>query len=109
MVDLQELISRGRFIFSNASKRKEVFNLVNGKRSTKEIATKTGRSLSVVIQDLEKLRDVELVKEKRNENNIVKKDNATVYEKVPLIKHVPSSYFNSISKTNKLLKNGFRC
>lgn len=104
MVDLQELISRGRFIFSNAQKRKEVFNLVNGKRSTKEIATKAGRSLSAVIQDLEKLRDVELVREKRNGNNIVKKNGATVYEKIPLIKHVPPSYFDSISKTNKLVK-----
>jgi len=74
---------------------------VNGKRSTKEIATKTGRSLSAVIQDLEKLRDVELVREKRNGNNIVKKDNATVYEKVPLIKHVHLSYYDSISKANK--------
>lgn len=104
MVDLQELISRGRFLFSSAPKRKEIFNFINGKRSTKEIATKTGRSLSAVIQDIEKLRDLELVKEKMNGDNIVKKDDATVFEKVPLIKHVSTSYFASVSKTNKIVK-----
>lgn len=104
MTDLQELITRGRFIFSNAHKRIEVFELINGKRSTKEIASKTGRSLSSVIQDIEKLRDVELVKEKKNDNKIVKKDGATVYEKVPLIKHIPISYFESVAKTGILTK-----
>lgn len=104
MTDLQELISRGRFIFLNAPKRVEVFEFINGKRSTKEIARKTGRSLSSVIQDIEKLRDVELVKEKKNGDKIVKKDGATVYEKVPLIKHVPTSYFESVSKTGILAK-----
>lgn len=104
MTDLQELIIRGRFIFSNAPKRAEVFELINGKKSTKEIASKTGRSLSAVIQDIEKLRDVELVKEKKNGDKIVKKDGATVYEKVPLIKHVPISYFESVSKTGILAK-----
>ncbi len=104
MTDLQELITRGRFIFSNAPKRIEVFELINGKRSTKEIARKTGRSLSSVIQDIEKLRDIELVKERKNEDKIVRKDGATVYEKVPLIKHVPISYFGSVSKTDILVK-----
>lgn len=90
---------------STAPKRVEVFNLINGKKSTKEIATKTGRSLSSVIQDIEKLRDVELVREKTNNGDaVIKKHGATVYEKVPLIKHVPQSYFEPIADTSRLVK-----
>ncbi|MFY9300033.1 MAG: ATP-binding protein [Candidatus Nitrosotenuis sp.] len=105
MADLQELISRGRFIMSTAPKRMEVFNFINGKKSTKEIATNTNRSLSSVIQDIEKLRDLELVREKKIDGDkILKKDGATVYEKVPLIKHVPSSYFEPVADTTSLVK-----
>lgn len=104
MADLQELISRARFIFSNAPKRKEIFSLINGKRSTKEIAEKTGRSLSSVIQDIEKLRDLELVRERKNGDAIVKKSNATVFEKNPLIKHVSPTYFEPVSKAIRTIK-----
>lgn len=104
MTDLQELISRGRFIFSSAPKRMEVYEHINGKNSTKDIARLTGRSLSAVIQDIEKIRDVELAREKKNGDRVVKKDDATVYEKVPLIKHVPLSYFDSISPSANLVK-----
>ena len=44
-MELQELISRGRFVFSGAPKRLEVFRLINGKRNTKEIAIKIGMVL----------------------------------------------------------------
>ena len=60
-MELQELISRGRFIFSNAPKRLEVFKLINGKRSTKEIAIKLGRSLPSTLNDIRKLKDMGLV------------------------------------------------
>jgi hypothetical protein len=104
MVDLQELIVRGRMIFDGASRRLELFELVNG-QSTKEIARKSGRSLSAVDQDIEKLRDLELIQEKKDgKGNIIKKDGSTVYEKNPVIRHVPISYFGDVANTTKLVK-----
>jgi len=105
MVDLQELIVRGRFIFSGAPTRLEVFKLINGKRSTKEIARKQGRSLSAVLHDIEKIRDMELAREKKDRMGVIFKDGgATVYEKSPLIRHVSLSYFQDIAETGRLLK-----
>lgn len=98
MISLQELITRGRFIFSGAPKRLEVFKLINGKLSTKEISKKTGRSLSSVLQDIEKIRDLELIEKKRNKDGIIKKDGAGVYGKNPVIKHVPIIYFSGVTK-----------
>src|SRR3989442_12586443 len=101
MVDLQELISRGRMIFTGADKRLTVFELVNGVRPTKEIARKAGRSLSAVDQDLEKIKDMELIQEKKDGNGIVvKKGGSIVYEKNPVVKHVPISYFEDVADTS---------
>jgi hypothetical protein len=50
------------------------------------------------------MRGFELVVEKEDQNGIVKKDGATVYEKTPIIKHVPNSYFHEVSDTKKLVK-----
>jgi DNA-binding Lrp family transcriptional regulator len=104
MADLQELISRARFIFSGAPKRFDVYNLINGKRSTKDISKKTGRSLSSVLQDIEKLKDLELIQERQFKNGFLKKDGASVFEKTPIIKHVSKSYFRDVSSTSKLSK-----
>ena len=105
MVDLQELIVRGRMIFDGASRRLEVFELVNGNRSTKEIARKTGRWLPAIDNDIEKIRDLELILEKKDsKGNIIKKDGSTVYEKHPVIRHVPISYFGDVADTSKLVK-----
>ncbi|MEM2982198.1 MAG: putative DNA binding domain-containing protein [Nitrososphaerota archaeon] len=108
MVDPQELVSRGRFIFSGAPKRLEVFKLVNGKRSTKEIARKTRRSLSSVLHDIQKLRDMELIRERKDANgNTVKKQGAVIYEKTPSVKHIPLSYFQDVAETSKLVKKPY--
>jgi len=104
MADLQELILRARFIFSGAPKRFEVFNLINGKNSTKDVAKRTGRSLSSVLQDIEKLKDLELIQEKQDSAGFVKKEDASVFEKAPKIKHVPDSYFKDVADTSKLVK-----
>lgn len=105
MAGLQELISRGRLIFSGAAKRFEVFKLINGKKSTKEIARKTGRSLSSILQDIEKLKNMELVRGKTDKKGkVVRKEKASVYEKLPLIKHVSLSYFKDVADTNKLAR-----
>lgn len=103
-MELQEIISRARFILSGAPKRYDIFNLINGKNSTKDISKKTGRSLSSVLHDIKKLRDLELIREKLEKNGILKKAAATVYEKVPLVRHVPNSYFKDIANMTKLVK-----
>ena len=105
MVDLQELIVRGRMIFDGASRRLEVFELVNGGRSTREIARKAGRGLPAVDKDIKKLRDMELIQEKKDsKENVIKKDGSIVYEKTPLIRHIPFSYFGDVADTGKLVK-----
>jgi hypothetical protein len=53
-MNLQELVARARLLFEGAPKRKEVFNFINGKKSAKDIAKKTGKSLSATLQDLQK-------------------------------------------------------
>ena len=83
----------------------QVFKLTNGKNSTKEVSLKVHRSLSVVNQDYEKLRDMELVRVRENgEGQVIKKNSSQVYEKVPLIKHVSLSYFEPVSNTDILVK-----
>lgn len=105
MAQLQELISRGRFIFSGAPKRLEVYKLVNGKRSTKELALKTRRSLSSVLQDIEKLTDMELIRTKKDKyGTTIKRKKAAIYEKTPLVKHIPLSYFESVATTTAYMK-----
>jgi DNA-binding transcriptional ArsR family regulator len=104
MVELQELIIRGRMILNGADKRLQVFELVNGKISGKEIARKTGRLLPSVDKDLEKLRDMELIKEMKDDTGrVIKKEGSIIYEKNPVIKHVPISYFSDVADTKKLV------
>lgn len=96
-------------IFGGASKRLEVFELVNGSRPTKEIAKKAGRSLVAVDHDLGKIRDMELIKEKKDSRgDVIKMDGHTVYEKTPLIRHVSVSYFGDVANTSKLVRLGRR-
>jgi DNA-binding transcriptional ArsR family regulator len=108
MVDLQELIVRGRMIFDGSPRRLEVYELVSG-RSTKEIARKSGRSLSAVDQDIEKLSDMELILKKKNgKGAVIRKDGSIVYEKNPVIRHVPISYFGDVANTSKLVKRAVK-
>lgn len=104
-VSLQEIISRGRFIFSAAPRRFEVFKLMDGKRTAKEIARKVGRSQNAVLNDIKKLRDFGLVVEKRDrDDNPIKKDGSVVFEKSSLAKHIPDSYFIGVANTRVLAK-----
>lgn len=104
MADLQELILRARFIFLGAVKRFELFKLITGRNSTKDISKKTGRRLSSVLHDIEKLRDLELIRERKDTKGVIKKDGATVFEKSPLIKHVSDSYLKDVADTSKIVK-----
>jgi len=93
-LEIQELVSRARILFSDAPKRLEVFKLVNGKRSGKAIATKSGKPYVPTLHDLRKMKDLELISPKVDKNGkTLRKDNSIVYEKVPLIRHISISYF----------------
>lgn len=101
-VEIQELVARGRILFSGASLRLEVFKLVNGRRNAKEIARKLGRSNNAVLNDLLKMKDLELIFPKMDKNGkIIKKANSIVYEKTPLIRHISISYFSDYTKIAK--------
>jgi Schlafen, AlbA_2 len=93
-MELQELVARARLLFEGAEKRRRVFELINGKRSAKEIARMSGKKLSGTLHDLQKMRDMELITQRLDANgSIVKRDNSIVYERAPLLKHLSSSYF----------------
>lgn len=105
MTQLQEQIIRARFIFSGSPKRLEVFKFIDGKKTTKDIARRSGRNVIAVSNDIKKIRDFKLIEEKKDkEGNAVKRHGSTIYEKTPLIRHVPLSYFQEVSKTNKIAK-----
>jgi hypothetical protein len=104
LVELQELVTRGRFLFSGAPGRLEVFKFVNGTNSTKDIARKTRRPLESVLHDLQKLVDMELIREMRDtDGRLLRKEGATVFEKAPLARHIPISYFIEVADTTKLM------
>jgi len=98
-MELQELVARARLLFGDAGKRRHIFELINGKRSAKEIARKSGKKLSGTLHDLQKMRDMELIVPRQDgSGSVMKRDNSIVYERAPLMKHLPSSYFKSPEK-----------
>lgn len=112
-MELQELVARARLLFEGAVKRRQVFELVNGKRSAKDIGRKSGKSTVGALQDLQKMRDMELIAPRKQEDgSILKSDNSVVYERSPLLKHLSSTYFKEPEKiaakktTNSKRKSG---
>jgi Schlafen, AlbA_2 len=98
-MDLQELITRGRFIFSKAKERLRVFEHVNGRSNTVKIAGITHRHVNNVRRDLQLLSDSGLIQLKTTrEGETIKVDGFLVYEKVPLARTIPTTYFRSPSK-----------
>lgn len=94
-MEIQELVARARILFEGAVKRRQVFEFVNGKRSAKEIALKSGKTLAGALKDLQMMRDMEVIIPRKNDDDsIFKRDNSVVYEVSPLLKHLPSSYFD---------------
>jgi predicted HTH transcriptional regulator len=100
-MDLQELISRGRFVFAGAGERLKLFALVDGRKTAREIAKLTRRHANNVHRDLRQLSDVGLIQERRIEGVIQKKDGFTLYEKTPLARAVRLSYFSGPTKILK--------
>lgn len=105
-MELQELVSRARILFKGALKRVRVFELVNGKRSAREIARQSGRGLSATLADLQKMRDMELLIYRRDSSErVVRKLDSVVYEKNPLLKHLSKSYFKEPTALPQNKKN----
>lgn len=101
-MDLQELISRGRFIFAGAPERLRLFTLVDGRRTAKELASRLkGRHINNIHRDLRSLCDIGVIQERTKDGVILKKDGFTVYEKTPLARAVPVSYFSGPRKVDK--------
>ncbi len=95
---LQELIVRGRFLMADAPERLKVFESVNGRRNTEEIAKILKRHISNTRRDLTRLLDVGLIRPKIEKDVPVRKNGYPVYEKVPLARTVPLRYFSTPTK-----------
>lgn len=102
MTSLQELITRGRFIFSTAPSRLQVFEAVNGKRNTKEIAGTLGRHPNNVRRDLRLIEDVGLIQPVVHDGQPLTKDRSLVYERVPLARAIPSRYFQEPARLPRI-------
>jgi len=93
-MDLQELITRGRYVFAKAPERLEVFEQVNGRRNTFQIARLLKRHVNNVRRDLQFIADAGLIQPKADKNGRPLKVNGfPVYEKVPLAKTISGAYF----------------
>jgi predicted HTH transcriptional regulator len=104
-MDLQELIRRGRFIFADAPERLKLFSLVDGRRTADEIARRTKRRVNNVHRDLRSLSDLGLIEERTKEGQVQKKDGFTLYEKTPLARAIPISYFTGVTKIERPKKS----
>jgi predicted HTH transcriptional regulator len=93
-MDLQELISRGRFIFSGAPERLKVYKLVDGRRTANDLARLTQRHVNNVHRDLRRLADVELLQLRMKGGEPMMKNGFALYEKTSLARSVPLSYFS---------------
>ena len=101
-MDLQELITRGRFIFSKAPERLGVFNLVNGRRTAADVAQSLKRHVNNVHRDLKLLSNAGLIQARAGRDGQPLKVNGfTIYEKSPLAKTVPATYFQGPTKSLK--------
>ncbi|HHX87370.1 MAG TPA: hypothetical protein GX693_04220 [Firmicutes bacterium] len=105
MAGLQEMIIRARFVFANSPQRLEVFRLVNGRLTVREISLKLGRSASNVGKEIKMMRDLGIINVKlAADGNAMKKGGAIIYDKNSLLKHVSKSYFQNVSDTAKFKK-----
>jgi predicted HTH transcriptional regulator len=101
VVDLQELIARGRLVMSSAPGRLDVFQNVNGKRNTKEIAKELNRHVNNVSRDLTVLTNAGLIRIREQNGKFVYKDKSPVYEKEPLARTLKPRYFQGPSSIKR--------
>jgi predicted HTH transcriptional regulator len=96
MISLQELITRGRFLLSDAPERLRLFQLVNGRLSTHELASATNRHVNNVRRDLTALANAGLIQQRISESGPMTRNGFPLWEKVPLAREIPTRYFSSI-------------
>lgn len=107
-MDLQELISRGRFVFASAPERLKLYELVDGRRTAKDLAAITKRHVNNVRRDLRHLDDIGLIEVRMRDGERAEKEGFTLYQKTPLARTVPLSYFRGkrrIPKTQEPVKS----
>src|SRR5690349_23334858 len=103
-MDLQELITRGRFIFSKASERLGLFELVNGRRNTPELAKITRRHVNNIRRDLQLLSDGGLIQAKDGKDGSpLKVGGFPIYEKVPLDRKSTRLNSSHVESSNAVL------
>lgn len=112
-MDLQELITRGRFIFAAAPERLSLFKLIDGRSSTAELARRMHRHVNNVRRDLNKMRDAGLIIAKVDRNGVeLQSAGFPVYEKVPLARTIPTRYFEGtparVSSSDATLQGSHR-
>jgi hypothetical protein len=91
-------------LFDGAPTRLRVFELVNGKRSTPEIARMARRQLSNTLNDIERMRALELVIPKKDDNGkSILKDKAVLYRKNPLIEFLNPKYYVNYPESQRKL------
>jgi predicted HTH transcriptional regulator len=95
---LQELMIRGRHIFAAAPDRLKVFELVNGKRTTREIANLTNRHVNNIRRDLNLMADAGLIMPVTHRGEVVKKDGFPLFDKLPLARTLPLRHFQATSR-----------
>lgn len=106
-MDLQQLITLGRFLFSNAPARLELFKEIDGRRTAKEIAGKLKRHINNVQRDIAKIRDAGLIQQKLDkEGTPIKREQYPVYEKIGLARTVSLNYFRSTGKVPQTNRSG---
>lgn len=98
MLSLQELITRGIYIFSNSPARREVFNLIDGKKPAAEIATILNRHVNSVNRDIRAIRNADLIEILNTNGEKTKKEKSPIYKKVDLANIVPMSTFEQLAK-----------
>ena len=106
-MELQELVSRARLLFDGSPQRLKTFQLVNGRRSTREIAKKTRRQVTNVLNDIAKMKAMELIEPKKNsDDQPIIKDNSVLYTKNPLIEFLPPNLYSNYPESQKKLYSG---
>jgi predicted HTH transcriptional regulator len=82
----------------SAPERAKIFELVNGKRSTKDISASTKRHINSVRRDLNILADTGLIEIKVKNGVEIKNDGFPIYDKVSLARTIPIHYFTTPSR-----------
>ena len=81
---------------------------MNGKRSTREITKKTKRQITKGLNDLARMKAMDIIEPKKDSHDEpIIKDNSVLYTKNPLIEFLSQSFILSIHspKENYMLGN----